>query len=69
MRWSSEIWRGERTASGGRYARENGWLALMAALKRSVRMCLEIAVVKLARDPEKWEPVFGKDHAQNKVTG
>jgi hypothetical protein len=20
----------------------------------------------LARDPEKWEPVFGKDHAQNK---
>jgi hypothetical protein len=21
---------------------------------------------ELARDPEKWEPVFGKDHAQNK---
>ena len=23
----------------------------------------------LARDPEKWEPVFGKDHAQTKETG
>jgi hypothetical protein len=21
---------------------------------------------ELARDPEKWEPVFGKDHAENK---
>jgi hypothetical protein len=23
-------------------------------------------LLRLARDPEKWEPVFGKDHAQNK---
>jgi pimeloyl-ACP methyl ester carboxylesterase len=23
--------------------------------------------LELARDPEKWEPVFGKDHAQNKT--
>jgi hypothetical protein len=25
-----------------------------------------VLVAGLARDPEKWEPVFGKDHAQNK---
>jgi predicted cobalt transporter CbtA len=25
-----------------------------------------LAATPLARDPEKWEPVFGKDHAQNK---
>jgi hypothetical protein len=24
------------------------------------------ACPELARDPEKWEPVFGKDHAQSK---
>jgi hypothetical protein len=59
-----------RRANGKRQplcARE--WLACAhGCAERSVRMCLEIAVVKLARDPEKWEPVFGKDHAQNKVT-
>ena len=29
-------------------------------------LCLSRGAVRIAHDPEKWEPVFGKDHAQKK---
>jgi hypothetical protein len=43
--------------------REKAPMQLPRALRRRIDVCgLE---PQLARDPEKWEPVFGKDHAQN----
>jgi 2-octaprenyl-6-methoxyphenol hydroxylase len=43
-------------------------LALAIALRQGLGPSFSVAVADpaLARDPEKWEPVFGKDHAQNK---
>jgi urease accessory protein len=34
--------------------------------RRSARRCRGFGQVEDAHDPEKWEPVFGKDHAQRK---
>jgi hypothetical protein len=55
--------------------RKRGALSLPAVL-RQVRVALDpgyarnkvrVAVGPLVHDPEKWEPVFGKDHAQKRV--
>jgi alpha-D-ribose 1-methylphosphonate 5-triphosphate synthase subunit PhnH len=35
----------------------------VAALPRTTR------IASLEHDPEKWEPVFGKDHAVEKIEG
>jgi hypothetical protein len=38
--------------------------AVRAAVAEARKLCPDLAL--LEHDPEKWEPVFGKDHAQTK---
>jgi hypothetical protein len=33
---------------------------------RKLRAAIDPLIPALEHDPEKWEPVFGKDHAQTK---